>query len=553
MVNALLSGEVTFFNRKEKNMNSKGMIRGICILTMILVFVSANVVAKTNDSSIFNPGGTGNIDEGKGVPVQVSSAAINAMRGEGDTPKVSAIYHGGFGGAPYHKVDASAVNYYKTQAALIAAGGYVTDEQYLTMEATLVSSDGGSTYLADRGGCIYTQTVITGLQTGDIVEVHNNYFYNDGSGFYSYWDQATYWVLISAYTHNTTQTINNWLIYFEPDGIGGYTMVIGSGEYDLAGWDDDLTTIIGDQFRLTRDVKVWQSATLKNPLTSSRGYTYSSTGINGGTQIASSSLTTPDYTYIGASNVWVDASWTANHNGDIVNSHVYGQDAFDNILQGINGVSGSTVNVAAGTYYENQILVNKSVSVLGAGIGSSIIDGGAAAISTTGLVRITATGNVTFSGFTVQNAGGPANSGDGNDNQTNVGIYTQSSSASATYTISNNKIIGTNDPNDEEDYGFYSHSGKESLVFSGNQITQTGANALLLEKHEGAVDVSYNALDAGVYGTDAIFNMTYGGLDITALHKFSHNAIDLSTGSGTGNATGVSIASSFGAAIKWRW
>lgn len=226
----------------------------------------------------------------------------------------------------------------------------------------------------------------------------------------------------------------------------------------------------------------------------------------------------------------------------------WGTTHFATIQQAINAaVDGDNINVAAGTYNESQILVNKAISVVGAGMGSSFIDGGSASIATVGLVRITAGGNVTFSDFTIQHAGGPAKT-DYGDNKLNVGIYAQSGTSGVAYYIYNNKIIGTNNADDEEDYGFYSHSGKETLYFHDNTITQTGANAILLEKHEGMVEVSYNILDAGAYGIDPIFDMTYGGKDITAVHKFDHNSIDLSTGSGSGTATGISIASSFKAA-----
>ncbi|MEO0076985.1 MAG: right-handed parallel beta-helix repeat-containing protein, partial [candidate division WOR-3 bacterium] len=223
-------------------------------------------------------------------------------------------------------------------------------------------------------------------------------------------------------------------------------------------------------------------------------------------------------------------------------------DDYLTIQAAINAAAdGDTIQVAAGTYYENQIVINKAVTVLGAGYTSTIIDGSGASLTTNGLIRIIATtGNVMFSGFTVQNAGGPPVTDPG-DGKCNVGIYTQSDVAGVTYTVSYNKIIGTNNPNDEEDYGLYSHSGKESLNFHHNIITQTGANAIVLEKHTGPIDISYNELNAGVYAADAIFIMTYGGTDITSSQNIDHNTIDLSTGisGSTARATGVTIASSF--------
>lgn len=64
--------------------------------------------------------------------------------------------------------------------------------------------------------------------------------------------------------------------------------------------------------------------------------------------------------------------------------------------------SGDTINVAAGAYNESQILINKPLTLQGAGYATTIIDGGGT--STGGLVKITASsGTVTLSGFTIQN------------------------------------------------------------------------------------------------------------------------------------------------------
>ncbi|KKT29624.1 MAG: hypothetical protein UW16_C0026G0001 [Microgenomates group bacterium GW2011_GWC1_44_10] len=73
------------------------------------------------------------------------------------------------------------------------------------------------------------------------------------------------------------------------------------------------------------------------------------------------------------------------------------------IQAAINAASSSDIiNVAAGTYNESQILINKPLTLQGAGYTTTTIDGGAT--STGGLVKITASsGTVTLSGFTIQN------------------------------------------------------------------------------------------------------------------------------------------------------
>ncbi|MDD5542713.1 MAG: hypothetical protein PHX83_06025 [Acidobacteriia bacterium] len=204
---------------------------------------------------------------------------------------------------------------------------------------------------------------------------------------------------------------------------------------------------------------------------------------------------------------------------------------------------GDKVKVEKGTYL-GQVLINKSITVEGSGADKTIIDGqNKTNLTSVGQVRITAAGDVEFSGFTIVNAGRP-----GAYPATRVAIYAQSASSTATYNIHHAVLIGSNDPNDDQDYGFYSNSGKETLTFTHNEISKTGANAILLELHSGPTDFSHNTFDAGAYGADAYFNMNYGGTDITSPQKVSHNKIDMGTGGpfdSAHRATGVSFVAGF--------
>lgn len=110
--------------------------------------------------------------------------------------------------------------------------------------------------------------------------------------------------------------------------------------------------------------------------------------------------------------VWVDDDWTGNSNGDIVDGHIFGYDAFATIQDGIDAVSGSTVHVAAGTYNET-VTVNKSVSLLGSP--GAILDG--AGLGGNGFLIKAA--DVSIDGFEIKNFvigvrtyGGPGNFGD---------------------------------------------------------------------------------------------------------------------------------------------
>ncbi len=86
------------------------------------------------------------------------------------------------------------------------------------------------------------------------------------------------------------------------------------------------------------------------------------------------------------SNLWVTAA--SSQSG-----------AATRIQEGINSVSGSTVNITAGTYNEN-VLVNKSVNIIGAGTGSTILT---PSVACTGDGMSITAANVNVSNLTVTN------------------------------------------------------------------------------------------------------------------------------------------------------
>lgn len=78
-------------------------------------------------------------------------------------------------------------------------------------------------------------------------------------------------------------------------------------------------------------------------------------------------------------------------------------------------VAGDTVEVAAGTYDEPQVIVDKPVTLQGAGAGQTVVDGSSASgLPTNGLFRFDspAVGDISVSGFTLQGANGDNGGGE---------------------------------------------------------------------------------------------------------------------------------------------
>ena len=213
-------------------------------------------------------------------------------------------------------------------------------------------------------------------------------------------------------------------------------------------------------------------------------------------------------------------------------------------------VDGDTIFVCPGTYVEVQVNITKALTFQGSGAASTIIDGGGGTgLAAAGTVRIrTNTGNVTVDGFTIQNPAAQGALATG----LRFGISAKSS-APVTYTITNNVIKGTFNPAYGSDYGVYTDgpSALETFIFQYNTVMGTGSNPILIERHVGPTDVSYNTFDRGVRsaGISAYFNMSHSGTVVTSLQRVSNNVINMANDPGpytSGNASsGIVFNSAF--------
>jgi hypothetical protein len=187
------------------------------------------------------------------------------------------------------------------------------------------------------------------------------------------------------------------------------------------------------------------------------------------------------------------------------------------IQDGVDFASaGDTIEAVAGTYAE-LLNVNKPLTLSGAGVGLSVIDatGFGQPFSETGVIDITAlAGNTTIEGFDIK-------TGDYYD-----GIYSSGGTdGMGTIQILNNHIISTD--YGEPQFGIIAGYGElRALTISGNEISNTYDNSILVEMGDGPTTITGNTLNGGF---PSMFFMTYNGNNVTPQQLVSGNIIDMST------------------------
>jgi hypothetical protein len=188
--------------------------------------------------------------------------------------------------------------------------------------------------------------------------------------------------------------------------------------------------------------------------------------------------------------VWVDDDWTGSSEGAVVDGHIFGYDAFATIQDGVDGVTGSTVNVAPGTYTED-VAIDKPLTLTGENdpamgspsiveglieitgddvtvtmlqVSPGTISGYEAAIMVLGASNCQVTDNV-IDGMT----------GDGSGSIKGVHVY--SGTGDSDITISDNLIQNLAVPSGTKgSYGIMIQEEVDNVTASGNTIQQLSSN-----------------------------------------------------------------------------
>ena len=229
--------------------------------------------------------------------------------------------------------------------------------------------------------------------------------YNFADYPYYYLDlDSTGNIAASFYTGGPTGELLAWALYYDDGTVNVQTVLGGTIENIAIDGSGTLTAFLrisptntyrtfdgtGEVFDPVNTVEIWNGLGM---LTDLVGFNINQAGsAGGGTWTSTGDITlTADFIEV-PTEVWVDDGYTDDGTND---GYVWGYTAFDTIQEGIDAVVGSTVNVAPGTYDEN-VIIAKSLDLIGAGSTTTTIDGN----NVGNTVTITAS-NVKLAGFRV--------------------------------------------------------------------------------------------------------------------------------------------------------
>ncbi|MCK4668872.1 right-handed parallel beta-helix repeat-containing protein [Candidatus Bathyarchaeota archaeon] len=222
------------------------------------------------------------------------------------------------------------------------------------------------------------------------------------------------------------------------------------------------------------------------------------------------------YNMLGGISAWQYSGypvWIATvHN---VNT-TFNYDTIQAAIKAPQTLDGHTILVDEGTYYEN-VIVNKTISLIGENRSTTIIDGNGA-----GTVVTISQDNINITGFAIQNSGFP-NAGVQLNNANQCNIFENSIINNwfnlDLYSSLNNSINGNNIR-----YGYYGiklHDSSNNNSISGNNMTKTEwgihlANSINntiygnnIAKTNFGIELQYSS-NNGISGNNVTSNMAHG-------------------------------------------
>lgn len=195
-----------------------------------------------------------------------------------------------------------------------------------------------------------------------------------------------------------------------------------------------------------------------------------------------------------------------------------------------NSTDGDVIQVGAGTYDEEDILINKSIQLLGAPDHASIIAPSGATNNST-IKVVNPSGDVLIDGFTFNNPPRPSHGATVLTSGTTIALD------SATVTVSNNIINGA-DRGQYNDYGLYGQGNHAAVIWEHNTLNLVGGNPLIFEQQLGSTTVRNNTVYTGDVADGSLYySMIYGDETVTTPQIVENNTFSfVRTGGGWSEA-----------------
>jgi hypothetical protein len=206
--------------------------------------------------------------------------------------------------------------------------------------------------------------------------------------------------------------------------------------------------------------------------------------------------------------------------------------------------NGDTINVSGDTYSE-RVVIDKNISITGAGVGQTIIDGGSVTnLAGPGQVMVATSGNVTLSSLSITN---PGSSGAGLGH---YALYARGAPpvvSTGTWTFSGLAIDGGNQlPFGTGLYCFGDVSDNTAdIIVSGSTFSNMRGNHVLMENCLGELSITGSTFAQTLVPDSHVFSMRYSGHTSTAPQVISGNSF---TGANLTNQTAISYNGTLGGA-----
>ncbi len=189
------------------------------------------------------------------------------------------------------------------------------------------------------------------------------------------------------------------------------------------------------------------------------------------------------------SEVVVDDDWISTAIGDSVGDGTFGINRLPTVQDGVNGVTGSVVNVSPGTYVQQVVITNDDLHLLGAGAGTTTIQAPSLLVGdasgSKNLLTISGASNTEVAGFTLSAAGVSG---------LNIGVYVRDGATDANIHDNVLQDLGTGSSNVGILVGRAYHAVTATATITNNVVNGYGKGGIVVDNLGSSANVVGNTI-----------------------------------------------------------